>query len=466
MRRNAWILLAGLALLPLADYWTCLHPPFMAPTRGQTEFVVNAGIAIACVIFLFVTTSYLSWQYRDKIRHQLSILFGVLCLLGVTYCIVFFSFTHELPDHCHRAIGGWAYTSAAKDFLADPENHANTAQDLLAGTGSDVEKAYTPFSLNCMRVIFVLLWVSLFGCVGALGAGIMKLVNTSSDDMPTLSEADCQAIRTKYKLDEIAEANAKTDERVYRIGDPRPGAKLNIVFIHGVDGHWRQTWEAGNGSFWPAWLAEDMPTAEIWSVHYNASTMHWKGSTMSLLDRAENIIFLLKAENIFDRPTVLIVHSYGGLVTKNIWRMAIDRGWADITNSVKAVFFLATPHTGARLADYMQIMFIKAILRGTVTTEDLRQDSPQLRNLNDWYRNHPIVSNTVFFETQPVFGNIQVVDAASANPGLPNVYPVPINADHISICKPTFREDPLVKQVSKDIQKIIDGLASGRKQAN
>src|SRR5262249_38396696 len=128
-----------------------------------------------------------------------------------------------------------------------------------------------------------------------------------------------------------------------------------------------------------------------------------------------------------------------GLVVKSLWRKAKDRKWTDILKSVKGIVFIATPHTGSMLGNYLQILFLKLAYRPTVTVEELRHSSSQLRDLNDWYRNHAAQHNVVYFETQPICGTTLVVDEASANPGLPGVYPIPILANHISICKPPSR---------------------------
>jgi hypothetical protein len=50
---------------------------------------------------------------------------------------------------------------------------------------------------------------------------------------------------------------------------------------------------------------------------------------------------------------------------------------------------------------------------------------------------------------------VQVVDAGSANPGLPGIWPIPVDADHIDICKPADRLAPVYGQVKRFIAEIL-----------
>ncbi|GAA2689184.1 hypothetical protein GCM10010428_63750 [Actinosynnema pretiosum subsp. pretiosum] len=56
----------------------------------------------------------------------------------------------------------------------------------------------------------------------------------------------------------------------------------------------------------------------------------------------------------------------------------------------------------------------------------------------DWAFDHPAVRHLVFFETWKTKG-VQVVAAGSADPRLPKVAPVPVDADHAGVCKPEDR---------------------------
>jgi hypothetical protein len=247
-------------------------------------------------------------------------------------------------------------------------------------------------------------------------------------------------------------------------------ARFNIVFIHGVDGHWQNTWRssAGDDHDWTRWVARGFPQAAVWSLHYNAATLVWRGSTMPLSFRARNVLDLFDNKELFRLPTVFIVHSFGGLVIKQLWRFAQDSGRQDVKQSIRGVIFIATPHFGSLLANYLDNIFLKLPARPTITVKDLEYSAPSLLDLNDWYRDHPVPRNYVYFETQPtkLFGSIdlvQVVDAVSADPGLSSTvlrWKVAITADHITICKPRDPGDQIAESVNRALKEIEESLLS------
>jgi hypothetical protein len=72
----------------------------------------------------------------------------------------------------------------------------------------------------------------------------------------------------------------------------------SIVFVHGLNGHWKRTWTARNQAFWPAdFLPEMVPQARIFSYGYDANThgAH-KLSLLSLTDQGQALVRSLAAE--------------------------------------------------------------------------------------------------------------------------------------------------------------------------
>ena len=173
--------------------------------------------------------------------------------------------------------------------------------------------------------------------------------------------------------------------------DRRGNAAADIVFVHGLGGDKRATWQSSKAqdSFWPAWLAEDLPRVCVYSLGYDASPSAWLGNAMPLSDRATNLLALMEAEQLGARPIVWVCHSLGGLVVKQLLRTAATLGqasWRRFAEHTKAVVFLATPHAGARLANYVELL--GRVLRTTVTVEELNANDAHLRELTQWYRNY------------------------------------------------------------------------------
>lgn len=245
-------------------------------------------------------------------------------------------------------------------------------------------------------------------------------------------------------------------------GCDNPTRVADVIFVHGLDGDATTTWHPKDdpNAFWPKWLGAEFPTVGIWSLGYAVSASAWRGSTMPLFDRAINTLDKLELEGIGSRPAIFICHSLGGLLVKQMLRCAQDFGNAEyrkVAEQTKAIVFLSTPHTGADMASWLQ--HIGTLLRTTVSVEELQAQHPRLRELNTWYRNSsnvPRIKILVYCEKKTV-GGILVVNEATADPGLPGVIPIPLDEDHISICKPSSQTSQVYRRVCRLIEDTVIG---------
>jgi predicted alpha/beta hydrolase family esterase len=231
---------------------------------------------------------------------------------------------------------------------------------------------------------------------------------------------------------------------------PRDKAVADVVFLHGIQGDQKKTWTNANGGFWPSWLAQDSAELGVWSLGYEAAVSAWTGTAMALYDRANNLLAQVRAAGIGDRPICWVAHSLGGLLVKQMLRNAdgLAPRYKPISAATRGVVFIATPHTGSDLASVAR--YLGFLLRINAAGKELQALSAPLFELNTWYReNHRRmgVATEVFFETQTTKG-VQVVDRGSADPGLEGVVPIGLDADHVSICKPSGRGD-LIYQCTK-----------------
>uniref|UniRef100_UPI0011AFEC91 esterase/lipase family protein n=1 Tax=Amycolatopsis sp. CA-126428 TaxID=2073158 RepID=UPI0011AFEC91 len=241
-------------------------------------------------------------------------------------------------------------------------------------------------------------------------------------------------------------------------------AVVDVVFLHGLDGDVRKSWTvAGDDGFWPNWLAQDVGEAAVWSVGYEAWSSGWRGHAMPMQDRTINVLASLQVKGIGERPLIFVTHSMGGLIVKEALLYAAygDTEFASFAAMTKAVVFLGTPHNGSGLTKAVEAL--GKIYRGTAAVHDLRSNSAHLRQLSTRYQNWVYDSETgirhlVFFETKPTRG-VQVVDAGSANPGLPKVQPVGVDANHVSICKPANREALVYGRIRNFVSDIATTLA-------
>ena len=249
-------------------------------------------------------------------------------------------------------------------------------------------------------------------------------------------------------------------DNAQRLGD--------VVFIHGLGGDGLETWhtnpkeikelqqkaqKAGEAfdpsqlTFWPAWLGQDKTDIGIWSLDYELEPSAWKGGTMPLAERANNVLEIFANKRIGQRPVVFITHSMGGLLTKQLLRNAWDFGSGrqrSVAEQTKGIIFLATPHSGSNLSNWAQ--FLNSLLldlpKLSVSVKELEQGHSRLQELNYVLRAHPQLSQIpikAYYETQPLKPLGVVVDKVSADLGKPEP-PIPVDADHINICKVTPQE--------------------------
>jgi hypothetical protein len=237
-------------------------------------------------------------------------------------------------------------------------------------------------------------------------------------------------------------------------------AVADAVFVHGLGGDPYKTWQSHDRaeSFWPAWLAQDLPQLNVWTLGYEAAPLAWLGTAMPLGDRARNVLDLLGVEGLGKRPLSFVCHSLGGLVVKQMLRAAEDSRATEargIREKTCAIAFLGTPHTGSPLARYLEALSF--LLRVNVNIRDLETYSTPLRDLNIWFReHHGDIRILVYFETQGIkitnlfrSRTLKVVDEISVDPGISGVIPIGIDADHLTIAKPRSPKEQVYRGIAQ-----------------
>lgn len=244
--------------------------------------------------------------------------------------------------------------------------------------------------------------------------------------------------------------------RLILVGKGAGPLQRHVIFVHGLTGHAYDTWRSAPGfdSFWPAWLGAEIPRSCIWTVSYFAPATNWFGGTMPLNDRATNIAELLVAEKFDQGKLTFICHSLGGLIVKQIMVVLNQRSKSDprasaLLGKVDGVVFLATPHSGSRQAGFLHMM--RLLAWPSTVAANLVENSEGLRTTNNAYReliqeHDRNIRHQVFFETRDTLMG-RIVSENSSDPGLPGGAPIPLDEDHISICKPTDRESLLYRSV-------------------
>ena len=233
-------------------------------------------------------------------------------------------------------------------------------------------------------------------------------------------------------------------------------ASGDVVFVHGLGGDRLGTWRFSPEACWPQWLAEDFPNANVYCAGYHSSPMSHlvQGAGATLVDLGTMLADGLNSAKTKSPSLVLIGHSLGGLVIKQMLRLLSDSSLPEskkLLGRIKSVVFIATPHMGAALAKSL-----KSIL-GLVTSNaigDLALGNEVVLDLSNWFINwahqHPEVKVSAYYEIKKISGKF-IVDKMTANPNVAGCDPVGVDADHIGICKPPARDAHIASSVASII---------------
>ena len=146
--------------------------------------------------------------------------------------------------------------------------------------------------------------------------------------------------------------------------DQRTAAILDILFIHGLNSDGDSAWRNSETDFfWPQGLAEDaeLEQGAVWGLTYPADSTRWGSGAadMGLVDRARNVLQYLSDRGIGRRPLLMITHSLGGLLAKQMLHTAAVTPappYEHFADNTCGVVFLATPHTGSSLASLAKVL--------------------------------------------------------------------------------------------------------------
>ena len=266
--------------------------------------------------------------------------------------------------------------------------------------------------------------------------------------------------------------------KLHKISTSAGGNRVaDVLFLHGLGGDAFSTWRSGKdqSTSWPHWLAAEFPDVCFWSLGYAASPTkrlgwlrrrisgnHDAGHAMSLPDRARDVVDLLVQHQLGSRPLLLICHSLGGLLAKQILRRARDekrQQHQDIFTNTRAILFLGTPHHGASLASMAKKF--RVLFGPTANIDDLMAHDAHLGDLYDWYRSHCAtdrVETVTYFEDRDVLG-FRIVNRTSSQAGVGHDA-VPLDEDHLSLAKPRDRTGRVVNKARELVKLVIQGISA------
>ncbi|KAI1127148.1 hypothetical protein F5Y10DRAFT_243265 [Nemania abortiva] len=245
---------------------------------------------------------------------------------------------------------------------------------------------------------------------------------------------------------------------------------VDLVLVHGFGGDPFETWtyqEDGTSVFWPEdLLIEETPQTRILSFGYEVG----ERIVGTIRDYARTLIVYLNSQRGDDaktRPIVFLGHCLGGLIIKQALRFAAkETRYNSIAVATKSIMFFGTPHNGGDKKGWLEIAKkykalgskCKMIDILSKNTDDLIEIDEDFRQLTSKYT---IVN---FTEMRKMKGAKDVVvDKTSANFTCSlGFQSVPVDANHIGICKFIDNEDETFKEVCGVIKQAVGEKAVGK----
>ncbi|KAF8530037.1 hypothetical protein BU17DRAFT_35995 [Hysterangium stoloniferum] len=264
---------------------------------------------------------------------------------------------------------------------------------------------------------------------------------------------------------------------------------VDIIAIHGLNGHYIRTWEHESGVMWlKDLLPKDISRARVLTYGYDADINPQK-SYQTIHDHAETFLAKLvnwRKETKTSRPIIFIVHDLGGII------LIIGLGQADAANathlidhksivlSTYGIISLGTPYQGintrpryradasflGRLWDWIHSYFVST--PNAPLVKEVKPNSPTLQEALSRYKAISQQFRTIFYyENHAVIlsGSSEIIlveRASAAIPGQLDCQTIGLNKDHHGMAKFKSDEDDdfqttylSLKRMSSDARSTV-----------
>jgi len=263
---------------------------------------------------------------------------------------------------------------------------------------------------------------------------------------------------------------------------PNKASKRALVFVHGIFGDSRTTWENKTGRSFFDLIKEDLRTKGENSVFFGSDLYtfgfgsRFIGSSFTIDQAVQNLRERLAGDGILDYEQIIFVaHSMGGLIAER-FLLTYHRE----SQKVPLAVLYSTPHEGSELANVGQYV----LKNPGLVTMIFGDHNQYLAGHRSMWRN-AIDQGTIRTRIRCAYeirktGNVKVVEENSALQFCDG-NPMPVDTDHVDIVKPVLpgeRRDEdsflLLKNALREIDKpkvpvlgaqIVPPTKAGHKQA-
>ncbi|KAM0799509.1 hypothetical protein BDR22DRAFT_963873 [Usnea florida] len=248
---------------------------------------------------------------------------------------------------------------------------------------------------------------------------------------------------------------------------------VDIVAVHGLNGHRETTWTDEGGVLWLRDLLPlSIPNIRVWTWGYDSRT-HTKShhdhlTIKKLYDHGRELVQELDGERRTDgsyqRPIIFVAHSLGGIVVKNalLHSDRVRQGHLEDERSIKlstyGIIFMGTPHQGGQGVKIGEILLNMAKVRGNTNDnllKHLEEHSELLQTQNSEFTAISQDFDIKFvYETLPTpiaggAAKVIVPKWSAVVPGTPDAAEFGISQDHRQMIKFPSAEDQDFKKLSR-----------------
>jgi pimeloyl-ACP methyl ester carboxylesterase len=238
-----------------------------------------------------------------------------------------------------------------------------------------------------------------------------------------------------------------------------PGARVAVVFVHGILGHARNTFAAEGKAPWFDLLANDKSLAgpvHFLSLAYASEPLQRASSIQEIATRLRSSLQVERGVfKNFDK-VIFVAHSMGGLVVRRLL-LQLSRDDPDAYAKVAAVFFLAVPAGGSDLASDA------SWVSGNPQFENMRPEDMNVflqADADDWATlmrrrpaGRPYPRSYCAYENKAL--GPWVVVPRSRSQMLCDETPVAFDRDHSTLVKPADADDPVYRFLAARLNRLL-----------
>ncbi|KAK4237441.1 vegetative incompatibility protein HET-E-1 [Achaetomium macrosporum] len=239
----------------------------------------------------------------------------------------------------------------------------------------------------------------------------------------------------------------------------------DLVFVHGLNGGSHSTWSKGNSAerFWPRrWLPEDDAFKDVRIHTFGYPSGVTRESIINISDISRSLLAAVNDSPVMNKGKqprlIFVAHSMGGLIVKKAYILGSrEPEFKPVVDRVCSIFFLATPHQGAAIAQTLSRLTAVVGLRPFV--EDLFPQSPLIQSISEDF---PRVCGNIqlfsFYETRPMSVGVNkmlIVEKSSAVMNLANERRTFLDADHRNVAMYSTPGDPSYVSVRNALATVI-----------